>query len=66
MARPITFDTIATGTLEDRGGSEVWLRVALTAPECTSTPHCALQLMRNDVTIVQQAHQVTWEAVWDP
>lgn len=66
MARGITFDTVATGTLEDRGSAETWMRIALTSPGSPAEPHCALQLSRDEVTLVPQAYQAMWDAVWDP
>lgn len=68
MARKITFEAIAVGTLEDRRlDDQTWLRIALTAPGSAHAEHVALDLQdEGNISINASAYQAMWWAAWEP
>ena len=66
MVRSITFGTVATGTLEDRGlVDDVWIRVALSATP-PGTPHIAVEVYLGAVLVTPEAYTAMWQSIWDP
>lgn len=66
MARSITFGTVATGTLEDRGlVDDVWIRIALSSPPA-GTPHIAVEVYLGAVLVIPEAYTAMWQSIWDP
>lgn len=66
MVRSITFGTVATGTLEDRGlVDDVWIRIALSSAPA-GTPHIAVEIYGGAVLVTPEAYTAMWQSIWDP
>jgi len=66
MARSITFGTVATGTLEDRGFiDDVWIRIALSSPPA-GAHHIAVEVYGGTVLVIPKAYTAMWQSIWDP